>query len=1128
MDNDRRIPLKFLDESEDCCDRIEATVLGLANTIPNPQAIDEALRAAHSVKGGAAMMGFTPLSHVAHQLEDFFKILRVRYHSKSISTEVETLLLAGVDCLRQVGDLHRRSQVVDEAWLVTQSQPIFERLRQLLGDLRPEDEDALLSQEGDVDPGILLFESGVQESLDLLERQFEQISSVQLLQKLQTTADELSDFGRMANLDRFVDLCQSVTSQSQSSPADQALELTRRAIKVWRKAHSLVLLGRFDKIPDRLPEVPSNVPAQLELDAPLETLPERFNPSISGLELLDLSLLQSEIANLDIQSEEDFTLSDDDIQPLELFSELAAFDSPEFPTDFSVDWDDRQQQPDNDPLLLQDAPPLELFSELAAFDSPEFPTDFSVDWDDRQQQPDNDPLLLQDAPPLELFSELAAFDSPEFPTDFSVDWDDRQQQPDNDPLLLQDAPPLELFSELAAFDSPEFPTDFSVDLPVIQQTAIPEIVATPTLPTPKRQAQTVRVPVEYLQQFNTAFGKLILERNAIDLRLAEIQNYTGLMRKRMKHLESSNQELRQWYDKAAIQGLVPPTENTTTSASPTPISTTSSTQGFDLLEMDRYSDLHLVSQNQIETIVQLQEVTTDIEFSLQEMTRSVSSLNQTTRTLQANLTRTQTIPFADVVKRFPRLIRDLSVQFGKSVTLTIQGENIGIDRAMLENLSDPLMHLLRNAFDHGIEDPATRMAAGKPTQGSIVLTASQRSGETMITIADDGGGVKLDRIRERLQQMGLPAAEIAKMPEAQLLDVIFEPGFSTAASLTELSGRGVGMDVVRTNIEQVRGNIRIETQPGIGTTFIIRVPLTLSIVKVMLLERSGFVFAVSVDSVKEIIHFNPNLVTADGTKITWQSQEIPLIALEQGISFSRNSRTLGLAGRPTISQPTVLIVGEDRRSTAFYIDRYWGEQEVTLRAIDSPMPLTPGFGNSIILGNGRVVPLIEPIQFASWILATPAALVNSTPLTEKSHSSVNSTSNHPTTNTILVIDDSINVRRYLAVMLEKEGYQVEQARDGQEAVEKLLSGLVVQAAICDIEMPRLDGYGVLEALRSDKDFEYLPILMLTSRNNEKHRMLAMNLGASAYFSKPYTESELLATLRSLIQIAASKSLIGVK
>ena len=1086
MDNDKRIPLKFLDESEDCCDRIEATVLGLANTIPNPQAIDEALRAAHSVKGGAAMMGFAPLSHVAHQLEDFFKILRVRYHSKSINIDVETLLLAGVDCLRRVGELHRQEQLVDEAWLATQSQPIFDRLRQHLGDLRPEDEDALLSQEGDVDPGILLFEGGVNEALDLLDRQFD-LAPAQLLQELQATAEELSDFGRMAKLDRFVDLCQSVKSQSQSISAPQALELTYRAIKVWRKAHSLVLLGRFDKIPDRLPRVPSN-PDQLELDSPLE-IRERFNPS-SGLASLDLSLLQSEIANLDIQTEE----SDDEIQA-----------------------------------------PLELFSELAAFDSPEFPADLGADWDDDRRQPEVGTLIL-DSPPLELFSELAAFDSPEFPTDLGADWDDNQQQLDVGTLIL-DSPPLELFSELAAFDSPEFPTDLGA-LRVIQQTAIPDTVSPPSLSTSKRQSQTVRVPVEYLQQFNTVFGKLILERNAIDLRLAEIQNYTGLMRKRMKQLESSNQELRQWYDKAAIlfqrgsanERLIPTPENTIAPANlPILKSITSQSLEFDLLEMDRYNDLHLVSQTQIETIVQLQEVTADIELSLQEMTRSVTSLNQTTRTLQVNLTRTQTLPFADVVKRFPRLIRDLSVQFGKSVTLQIQGENIGIDRAMLENLSDPLMHLLRNAFDHGIEDPATRMAAGKSTQGSIVLTASQRSGETMITIADDGGGIKLDRIRERLQQMGLPAAEVAKMPEAQLLDVIFEPGFSTAASLTELSGRGVGMDVVRTNLEQVRGNIRIETQPGIGTTFIIRVPLTLSIVKVMLLERSGFVFAVSVDSVKEIIHFQPDLVTADGTKITWQSQSIPLIALEQGISFGRNSRTFGLPGRPTISQPTVLIVGEDRRSRAFYIDRYWGEQEVTLRSIDSPMPLTPGFGNSIILGDGRVVPLLDPIQFASWILDTPNSIAR-----EKSHHQfvesslveIDAVAEPIQAQTILVIDDSINVRRYLAVMLEKEGYQVEQAKDGQEAVEKLLAGLVVQAAICDIEMPRLDGYGVLETLRSNQDFEDLPILMLTSRNSEKHRMLAINLGASAYFSKPYTESELLAMLRSLIQAADSKPLMA--
>jgi two-component system, chemotaxis family, sensor histidine kinase and response regulator PixL len=215
----------------------------------------------------------------------------------------------------RVLNLDARQQEVEQQRqqreVLSHSQPIFDRLHQHLGEDRPEDEDALLSQEGDVDPGILLFESGVQESIDLLDRQVDRLSPTQLLQELQTTADELSDFGRMANLDRFVDLCQSVKNQSQTIDRPQALELTLRAIKVWRKAHSLVLLGRFDKIPDRLPGVPSNIPAQIEVDSALETLHEGFNPSLSGLESLDLSLLQSEILNFEIQAEEDFTFSDD-------------------------------------------------------------------------------------------------------------------------------------------------------------------------------------------------------------------------------------------------------------------------------------------------------------------------------------------------------------------------------------------------------------------------------------------------------------------------------------------------------------------------------------------------------------------------------------------------------------------------------------------------------------------------------------------------------------------------------------------------------------------------------------------------------------------------------------------------
>ncbi len=1161
MDTDNQIPLKFLDEAEDCCDRLEATVLGLAETIADPQKLDEALRAAHSVKGGAAMMGFITLSQVSHQLEDYFKILRVRYQTNSISMEIETLLLQGIDRLRHAIDLHRRGGALDIAEFSTQSQPIFDRLRQQLGELRPEDEDALLSQESDVNPAILMFESGVKEALDFLAARLDRLAPGEVLQEVAATAAQLSDFGRMAKLDRFIDLCASVQSQSQITDLAGAMPLARRSLKLWRKSHAVVLLGRFEQIPDRLPTTQAAPP-------PVESLTDdRFNPTLAGMEgivdlaAVDFALLQSEIVDLDspVPTEllGDLTVpidrnwDDADLQPdfafsdlpaLELLSELAAFDLSDSIATAIVNSDDADPQPD---FAFSDLPSLELLSELAAVDLSDSIATAIAPERDADPQPD---FAFSDLPSPELLSELAAFDLFDSLDPVVTNWDNTPSPPDVDRSFF-DVPPLELLDELAALaadappvvvtdgdeiaDRPSFALldelaairqsrCFANELPELPTRAAeepqrPEIV-TPSIdpaPTPQTSAnrQTVRVPVEYLQQFNRVFGKLVLERNAINLRLQEIQNYTRLLRTRMQNLESSNKELRQWYDRASTEGTIanPDLDRSAVSQN-LAIGNPATPNEFDLLELDRYSDLHLVSQSQIETIVQLQEVTADIELSLREMTHSVGSLNQTTRTMQSNLTRTQMLPFADVVKRFPRLIRDLSVQFDKSVDLKIGGEHTGIDRSMLDSLSDPLIHLLRNAFDHGIEDLVTRLAAGKSARGTIEIAASQRGGETVITIADDGGGIRLDRIRQRLEQMGLPNIEVARMSETDLLDTIFEPGFSTSTSLTELSGRGVGMDVVRTNIERIGGTIRVHTQAGVGTKFTIRVPFIRSIVRVMLLERAGFVFAVSIDSIRETIAYQPDLLTADGQNIAWQSQVIPLISLEQGLSFGRNQRALELPGTPTISKPTVLIVGEDDRSIAFRIDRFWGEREVTRRAIDSLMPLTPGFGNSIILGDGRVVPALDLIQLADWMATTVKSLANLNLTPVVMPVAIDRT--QPAT--ILVVDDSINVRRYLAAMLEKEGYRVEQAKDGREAVEKLSGGLTVQAVLCDIEMPRLDGYGVLEALRSTEIFEDLPIVMLTSRSSDKHRQLAMNLGASAYFSKPYTEPDLLAALRSAI------------
>jgi chemosensory pili system protein ChpA (sensor histidine kinase/response regulator) len=1017
MDTEQQIRLNFLDEAEECFDLIESNLLGLANTAVDSQKVDLMLRLAHSVKGGAGMMGFPRLSRVAHRLEDFFKILRVRYSSSLVNIEVETLLLKSLDCLRQVSNFHRQGVNIEDSWLKEHVEPIFEGLRRHLGDLQDADEDALLAQDESVDPALLMFEEGVDAVLDRFESQLSKLEIAQLSEELAATAKELVAFGQMANLEAFIELCEDIRQQAKIISQEQLESLAKGALTSWRRSHALVLRGRVEKLPSRL----------------------------EGLSLIDTDISSTSTIEAPDSSKESNVLST-----------LEALETLDFSSEVMAEFADIGEV---------------MEAELAASDLPE-------------AEPDFDPLS-EDLLEFEGLTELqAAFEvkTPEVS------------------LKINNARPIQPASNSSLNSNPLSPqTSTSV-------------------------GKMVRVPLEQLRQFNNLFEKLVLERNTINLRLNQLQTFTALMQRRMQQIEQSNTQLKQWYDRASLEAIVATAERSNSNSSsltqdyetPASLATTNRKEQFDALEMDRYSDLHLICQEQIETIVQLEEVTTDIELGLQEMNQAVRDLNQTTKSLQGNVIRTQMLPFAEVVKRFPRLVRDLSLQFGKQVQLKIEGENTLIDRSVLETLSDPLIHLLRNAFDHGIETPETRIAAGKPSEGTIRLQASNQGTQTVITLSDDGAGISLEKIRDRLRAMGLPQEHIDRMSEAEILDCIFEPGFSTAERVTELSGRGVGMDVVRTNLQDIRGDVRVQTKLGLGTIFTLRIPFTLSILRVMIVEQSGIVFAVPVNSIREILRFQPEQVitTEDRQQLTWKEQTIPLVSIEKSLVFRRSSNTFNLTGSPVVERSMALVVADGTKFAGLHINRFWGEQEATIRPIESPIPLPPGFISSMVLGDGRVIPLVDPIALAQHCLKhnltrdkaeVDSAERDSQPLRFQVQ-----------TKTILVVDDSINVRRYLGLTLEKAGYKVEQAKDGREAVDKLLGGLSVQAIICDIEMPRLDGYGVLEELKGRAQFQALPIAMLTSRSNEKHRKLAMNLGASAYFSKPYNEQELLQKLAELL------------
>lgn len=943
MDRETQIKFNFLDEAHSYLDQLEDIFLKIHDRGTDVDSFDLTLRSIHSLKGSAGMMGFTDLSSTAHRFEDFLKILRLRFDSITITDDLQTLFLQGVDNLRHIVHFHQNRGDFNNTTLEIQNIAVFDGLKQFLGDLQENDKNALFALNQGSGSELELFEEEVDRLLDEFAQQIPHLWGDELQQGLILLTEELMVFSQMADIAPFTELSQAIQQQAMITDIDNLSNLAQEAISIWRRSHFLALRGSLDKIPTTFDFIPFITDTDINCGV------------IEGLDI-DLTALEGELNNLD----------------------------------------------------------------------------------------------------EEFLAQQLQF----LPIDETVTR--KTQEVNTSPPVISEA------------------------------------------------VQMVKIPAKQLTQFNTLFGKLILERNIINSQLEEMKNFASLMYERMLKLEDSQEQLRKWYDRASTEGLINTPQTILATVANNNGSSSELNSDFDILEMDRYTDLHLVTQEQIETIVQLKEVSTDIQLGLLEMQGSIGELNQTTTALQKNVTRTQMTPFADVVKQFPRMMRDLSVQFQKKVKLQIKGEGTLIDRSVLDKLNSPLNHLLRNAFDHGIEPSDIRNAEGKPPEGKITISAVNRANQTMITIEDDGGGIPLKQIKNRLLSKGISAEIVENMSEAQILDYIFEPGFSTKEQVTELSGRGVGMDVVRTNLREIRGDIQVKTKEGKGTTFTINIPFSLSVLKVMLLERSGLVFAIPLNSIRELKAFLPQEITTlddENTEyLSWKGNKIPLIKIEEYLIFNRTYKANPLKGNPLLDRTTVLVVGESSALSSIYIDKVWGEQEVTVYFVNTPVALPTGFNSSIILGDGRVIPLVDPVDMIQGCL-------------NYNFEGKNIAKNiiyQEEIKRILIVDDSINLRNYLALILEKAGYQVEEAKDGREAVDKLFNGLSVNAVISDVEMPRLDGYGLLEEVKSKKEFKQLPIIMLTSRSNEKHRKIAFNLGANDYFSKPFNEQELLNKLDFLI------------
>jgi chemotaxis family two-component system sensor histidine kinase/response regulator PixL len=471
----------------------------------------------------------------------------------------------------------------------------------------------------------------------------------------------------------------------------------------------------------------------------------------------------------------------------------------------------------------------------------------------------------------------------------------------------------------------------------------------------------------------------------------------------------------------------------------------------------------------------------------------------------------------------------------------LSGTEVLVDKAVLEKLYDPLLHLLRNGFDHGIETPEIRRQQGKPEQGSISINAYYQGNQTVIEVKDDGQGLNINKIAKKaIEQELLSAEAIANASQEDLFNLIFEPGFSTADKVSEISGRGVGMNVVRSQLEALKGTISVNSSLGKGTTFTLRLPLTLTIAKLLVCSIGTTAFALPSDSIEEIIIPVAEQIKLSGERrfLLWHQQLVPVYPVKDLLQYNctipaanLNSKALETIATPKEWALPLLLLRRGQELFALEIESLINEQELVIKPLGKTLSAPIYIYGCTILSDGTLIPVISG-----------ASLIESAFGTTNSHqTSILNFNNFQLNNeevtglignakinsqplgvqTIMIIDDSTALRRTMALSLEKQGYRVVQGKDGRDALDKLQKNPDIALIVCDIEMPNMNGFEFLGMRRQDSDLTKIPVVMLTSRSGDKHRNLAMQLGANGYFTKPYIEQDFLVELKRILQTKQS-------
>jgi chemotaxis protein histidine kinase CheA/CheY-like chemotaxis protein len=663
----------------------------------------------------------------------------------------------------------------------------------------------------------------------------------------------------------------------------------------------------------------------------------------------------------------------------------------------------------------------------------------------------------------------------------------------------------------------------------------PAPVVTPTVPAtaeakPDRRSkqrtfeQTMRVSVRHLDNLNNLVGELVVNRNTLEQDQNRMRQFIEKLLSEVQKLNEVGKRMQDLYERSLMENSLIASRQQSKPQAPHSIPSadvldqTGTLMEYDPLEMDRFTPIHLLSQKMIELTVRVRESTADIEFVVDGSTEVTRTLRQITGQLQEDLTKSRMIPFAQTADRLQRGVRDNGLKYGKQVELSIEGRDTLIDKVILESLTDPLIHMVNNGIAHGIESAETRLAAGKPALGTISVRAIHQGNQTIISIADDGAGINAERVKTKAIEKGIITAQQAlTMTKAEVYDLLFLPSFSTKDEADELAGRGVGMDVVRTSLNEIRGTITTESQLGIGTTFTIRLPLALSIAKALIAVNNKNNIAFPMDGIEDTQDVSPEQIQTNSAGeqcIFWRDNLMPFKPLSDLLGFNRPLPRNNFYGTQEDESDlvSILVLRSDGNLLAVQVDKIIGDQEIVIKPLQGPASKPLGIAGATVLGDGQIIPIADVMELIDLARGTLVRHVSAQWASE-----MILPSNEQQESMVLIVDDSITVRELLSLTFKRAGYRVEQARDGQEAWDKLRAGLPCDIVFCDIEMPRMDGLEFLSRVQKDVALSKVPVAMLTSRGSDRHRQIAAQLGASGYFIKPYLEEALLDAAKRMIK-----------